>query len=251
MQTLFKETGSSIKGKIDGFPYLMFSMPNVQLAKFFIQEGAQVDEKDQQGRTCLFHAIEKALQSASPKSWNVFVYLLLQNGANINSRNDLSETPLPYSLSFRCSRCDLHDALFPISCDASGIQVIEIWRILLEAKARPNVKDEKDRSLLHFLLFLLQKKYLGVSEGFQIVCNGTSTLKGFEINSRDTEGNTALHMWANLMRVAVSDETIKIGIEIVSHGGAANSRNDKGDTPFHVLIEGTVFAGRLGRIRSI
>ena len=244
VKILFKETGCSVNGKIKGFPYLMLSMPNVQLAEFFIQEGVQVDVKDQQGQTCLFHAVEKATRSDSPESWYMFISFLLQNEANPNERDNLSETPLLYSLSFRRSLCYFNSSGWPdvpyqAYGDDSGTRVVKIWRLLLEAKARPNVKDEKDRSLLHLLLSLLQTGCLRSSEGLEMVCNGITILQeyGLEINSRDTKGNTALHMWASLMRAAISDETIKIGSEIVSHGGAVNSRNDKGDTPFHILIK--------------
>ena len=244
VKILFKETGCSVNGKVEGFPYLMLSMPNVQLVEFFIQEGVQVDEKDQQGHTCLFHAVEKATGSDSPESWYMFITFLLQNKANPNERDNLSETPLLYSLSFRRSLCYFNSSGWPdvpyqAYGDDSGTRVVKIWRLLLEAKARPNVKDEKDRSLLHVLLSLLQTGCLRLSEGLEIVCNGISILQeyGLEINSRDTKGNTALHMWASLMCAAISDETIKIGSEIVSHGGAVNSRNDKGDTPFHLLMK--------------
>ena len=243
VKILLKETGCSVNGKVEGFPYLMLSMPNLQLAEFFIREGVQVDVKDQHGHTCLFHAVEKAIMSDSLEKWCMFITFLLQNKANPNERDNISETPLLYSLSFRCSLCCFNssswpDAPHPAYSNDSGTRVVKIWRLLLEAKARPNVKDEKDRSLLHVLLFLLQTGRLGSSEGLEIVCDGIAILQeyGLEINSRDTEGNTALHLWASLIHAPISDEKIKIGSEIVSHGGAVNSRNDKGDTPFHILM---------------
>lgn len=243
VKILLKETGCSVNGKVEGFPYLMLSMPNLQLAKFFIQEGVQVDVKDQHGHTCLFHAVEKAIMSDSLERWCKFITFLLQNKANPNERDNVSETPLLYSLSFRCSlgcfnSSSWPDAPHPAYSNDSGTRVVKIWSLLLKAKARPNVKDEKDRSLLHVLLSLLQTGRLGSSEGLEIVCDGIAILQeyGLEINSRDTEGNTVLHLWASLIHAPISDETIKIGSEIVSHGGAVNSRNDKGDTPFHILM---------------
>ena len=243
VKILLKETGCSVNGKVEGFPYLMLSMPNLQLAKFFIQEGVQVDVKDQDGHTCLFHAVEKAIMSDSLERWCKFITFLLQNKANPNERDNVSETPLLYSLSFRCSlgcfnSSSWPDAPHPAYSNDSGTRVVKIWSLLLKAKARPNVKDEKDRSLLHVLLSLLQTGRLGSSEGLEIVCDGIAILQeyGLEINSRDTEGNTVLHLWASLIHAPISDETIKIGSEIVSHGGAVNSRNDKGDTPFHILM---------------
>ena len=282
VKILVKETGCSVHGKVEGFPYLMLSMPNVQLAEFFIQEGVQIDEKDQLGHTCLFHAVEKAVASNLPERWYNFITFLLKNKANPNERDDLSETPLLYSLSYLLSSCnfgahrqpdalypaygnnsgiqavktwsllledkarpnakdenDQPDALYPAYGNYSGIQAVKTWSLLLEAKARPNVKDENDRSLLHVLLSLLKTGHLTSSQGREIVCKGIPILEKYEmkINSSDSEGNTALHMWASLMLPSISDEMIKIGSEIVSHGGNVNSRNNKGDTPFHMLVK--------------
>lgn len=98
VKILMEETRCPANGRIGGYPYLMFSMPSVQMAELLIQEGAQIDDKDQLGCTGLFHAVEKALMSASPQNWNEFIKFLLCNNANPNARNDLSETPLLYSL---------------------------------------------------------------------------------------------------------------------------------------------------------
>ena len=316
VKILVKETGCSVHGREEGFPYLMLSMPNVQLAEFFIQEGVQIDEKDQQGHTCLFHAVEKAIASNLPERWYNFITFLLKNKANPNERDDLSETPLLYSLSYLLSPCNFGahrqpDALYliygnyswiqavktwshlleaearpnakdeddrfllhvllsllkpghltssqvrEIFCKGisilekyemkinssygnfSGIQAVKTWSHLLEAEARPNAKDENDRSLLHVLLSLLKPGHLTSSQVREIVCKGIPILEKYEmkINSIDSEGNTALHMWASLMLPSISDEMIKIGSEIVSHGGNVNSRNNKGDTPFHMLVK--------------
>ena len=282
VKILVKETGCSVHGRVEGFPYLMLSMPNVQLAEFFIQEGVQIDEKDQLGHTCLFHAVEKAVASNLPERWYNFITFLLKNKANPDERDDFSETPLLYSLSYLLSPCnfgahrqpdalypaygnnsgiqavktwsllledkarpnakdenDQPDALYPAYGNYSGIQAVKTWSLLLEAKARPNAKDENDRSLLHVLLSLLKTGHLTSSQGREIVCKGIPILEKYEmkINSIDSEGNTALHMWASLMLPSISDEMIKIGSEIVSHGGNVNSRNNKGDTPFHMLVK--------------
>ena len=243
VQILMEETQCPADGRIGGYPYLMFSMPSVQMAELLIQEGAKIDDKDQLGCTGLFHAVEKALTSASPQNWNGFINFLLCNNANPNARNDLSETPLLFSLSSQfqscefCSKVMCYD-LFPSTPTLdNGTHAVDVWCLLLDAKARANAKDERDRSLLHLLFeFLKDGDSVQARKWLVIVCQGLHFLQknGFEINSRDAEGNTPLHLWASLSNEAVSAEAVEFGKQIISCGGAVNSRNDNGKTPLHL-----------------
>lgn len=106
VQMLMKVTQSSPNGKIDEFPYIMFSVPNVPLASFLIREGAHIDERDKLGCTALFHAVKEAITSPSPQN-KLFIDFLLAQEANPNIRNDLGETPLTYSLSSMFRSCEL------------------------------------------------------------------------------------------------------------------------------------------------
>ena len=243
VKVLMDETRCSANGKIDGFPYLMVSMPSVQMAELLMQEGAQIDEKDRLGCTSLFHAVEKVLTSSSPQSWKIFIHFLLCNKANPNARNELSETPLLYSLSSQfqccefCSEVLCYDSVSLTSTNVFEVQVVDVWRLLLEAKARANAKDEKDRSLLHLLLSYLETEDSVQARKFlAMVKNGLHLLQdcGLEINSRNGEGNTPLHLWASLSKEVISVEAIEIGKELISRGGAVNARNDKGETPLHL-----------------
>ena len=60
---------------------------------------------------------------------------------------------------------------------------------------------------------------------------------GVQSTTRDTDGNTPLHLWAGFSpKEALSDDNgfDEIGRTIISCGGAINARNDKGETPLHL-----------------
>lgn len=234
VEMLMELTGSSPNGKIAGFPYLMFSMPNIPLASFLIRERASVDaERDNSGCTALFHAVKKAITSPSPKNKLFVQFLLITIKANPNFKNNQGETPLVYSLTSMSRPCELcrtgsvsFDGKTPTEAD-----VLEMWRLLLDNGANTKIKDDNDRSLAHLLVNLSHKSHTMVCEGINLFHEN-----GCAINARDANGNTPLHLWAGFSpKEALSDDNFEeIGSTIISCGGAINARNDDEETPLHL-----------------
>ena len=232
VQILMEETSCSADGKIGNCPYLMYALPSITLVEFLLKKGAKIDDKDQSGCTALFYALEKALASPSPQCsiWHQLIKFLLENKANPNTRNYAGETPLLHSLSHNVAPSSLGD-LFEAD------RIVEVWHLLLNVEARANTKDEMDRSLLHLLLSkFLETENCQPGGCLELVQKGLPVLQryGFAVNTRDTTGNTPLHLWASLPNKVICNEVIEIGNEIITHGGAVNARNDKEETPLHL-----------------
>ena len=211
--------------------------------EFLIKSGADVNAKE----ISLGNA---PLHQAASRGHKDIVILLLQNGADVNVSNKVKETPL-------------HKAV----CAGS----IDIMKILLEHGANPNQLGKDDMASLHLashhrerpeaLSMLIEygadvntmgddkRQPLHVASANQ---NKEAALvlleNGADINAKDKEGFTPLHEtifagvpWGEKWKSVVANQESYEGRQefisfLVGRGAEVNSRNNKGETPLHILV---------------
>jgi len=140
----------------------------LDIVKFLIKNGANINLQDKSGYTRLYYAI-----TLSPKS---VVELLIKNGADINLQDNNNNTPL-------------HIALL--------LEKLDVAKLLIKNKAKINEKNKYDQTPLN----------LAASKGHQTIAI-TLIKKGANIQTQDKLGNSPLHWAAKTNQIRLVKKII-------------------------------------------
>ena len=209
---------------------------DVDIARLFLEAGADVNALDKVYNTPLHHAsFMGRVEIAS---------VLLENGANLNVENDNSEMPLhlaprggyhSHEDGVSVARMLLKrgvdvnapskDHNTPLH-SASYFGSLTIAGVLLDCGANVNAENEQGETPLH----LVSRGGTGTRED----CVGVAQMlleRGADVNASDKGQNTPLHSASYAGRV----EIVKA---LLTHGANTNAENDQGETPLHVVLRG-------------
>ena len=163
--------------------------------RHLLRKGADANAKDNDGNTPLHVAVT----TNAGDTVIALARLLLQNKANINAKNNEGQTPLLAVLS-----------------GWVGKETAPILTFLLDRGADPNLADKEGKTPLIAAA--------GLSEDAAAPCVKALLKKKNNVNAKDAEGSTALHIAVERGNVAV----VKL---LVAAGANPDVKNAAGRTP--------------------
>jgi ankyrin repeat protein len=195
-------------------------MGDLARVKRFVEEGADVDTKDELGWTPLYWA-------ASTDQDNVAEFLIA-NGADVNAKTNYNSTPL---------------------YQAAATGGLNFVKLLISKGADVNAEDKHGNTPLHSAASSGQKEVveLLISKGAIVDAKGRNgrtplynaalrghkdiveilVAKGADIDAKDKSNQTALYM-------AVMRGRNDVAELLIAKGADVNSRNANGQTPLHL-----------------
>ncbi|XP_077297584.1 uncharacterized protein LOC143919246 [Arctopsyche grandis] len=165
---------------------------NLKAVIVLIEKNAEINIRNKFGRS--------ALHFASSKSHSRIIEYLLKNGADVNVFDSKGRTPLHH-----------------VSRNGN----LNLVCLLLLNGANPRYLDKAGCSLMHVAVFHF--KYVDVKS---IIRN----LDGIDVNDRDVEGKTPLHLAVECGRVSI------VGL-LVRKGGDISATDQNGNTPLDLATK--------------
>ena len=195
------------KGVTDLHCAVQLNLP--ALAQSLLDQGADIDVKDDDGRTPLHYAAEANASEVAE--------VLLKNGADVNAKGNNGITPLHY---------------------AAYVNAREVAEVLLQNGADVNAKDDNGITPLHNAA--LSNAYEAAEISLQneadvnakvtlhasISPHYTAILDKVESDDRNLADSTPLH-------AAAFANTCEVAEVLLQNGAAIDAKGDNGGTPLH------------------
>jgi ankyrin repeat protein len=186
---------------------------NLELVALLLKNGANVNAKDNSGRTPLVYAADNSTEA---------VLLLLKNGADVNAGDDYGMTPLMSVVEGKYAADeDASDDEPP-----SALEMRKMVRLLLENGAEVNARDNEGRTALMLAAAGRHDPYASGDAGIADPETVALLLEnGADARLRDNDGQTALDYAApNLEGTDVRKRLAEAG-----SGAAAGAKTSTGD----------------------
>jgi ankyrin repeat protein len=189
----------------------------IDVAKSLISNGANVNIRDNNGRTALMYAVSSAGTGLALST--DFIGSLIKGGANVNLADNSGNTPLLIAMSPEISK-------ILIDAGAKAKLAAAIY-----SKENINSQDERGQTVL-----------------MRVAASGNTAMvkvlisKGADVNLTDKEGNTALIRAVfndhrkNLFSSSVGDNTEVVRV-LVDSGADIGVKNNKGKTALDYTAE--------------
>ncbi len=215
--------------KID-YLYKKINKPPIEIIKYLIEKGANVNKLDSDGCSPLHYAIIMSLDlyNENGKLNNSIVKLLIENGADVNIKNTSNYTPL-----FLIAR----------NCEDKKIEAIQsIVKYLIENGAKVKINKKTDLNILTVFfrnLMHTYEEYVNINDDNKPAYD-MDDYDDFWSIIDDIDDN-----WYPLP--PMPDDVLELIKYLIDNGAKVNSRDEHGKTILHYAV----FFGTLEQVELL